>query len=100
MAIFDDTAAPERKLTVQPYTVTSTGGVPSTAKGEPRFETVDDTLPLTAECRDFLDRIADRGTPITDGRAGLAVLRVLDAAGRSMAEHGAPVPYSPTARRV
>ncbi|MCC6437661.1 MAG: Gfo/Idh/MocA family oxidoreductase [Acidimicrobiales bacterium] len=37
---------------------------------------------------EFLRSIRERRTPLTDGRAGLRVLRVLDAASRSLAEHG------------
>jgi acetyltransferase-like isoleucine patch superfamily enzyme len=36
------------------------------------------------ECRHFLDCVATGETPRTDGREGLRVLRVLDAAGRAM----------------
>lgn len=49
---------------------------------------IDKTEPLEQACRTFLDAIA-RGRPsLTDGRAGLAVVRVLEAAQRSILKEG------------
>jgi len=47
--------------------------------------------PLAEECRHFLNCIETRERPRSDGREGLRVLRVLDAAQRSLTDGGTPV---------
>ncbi|HNP62632.1 MAG TPA: Gfo/Idh/MocA family oxidoreductase [Woeseiaceae bacterium] len=47
--------------------------------------------PLRAECLHFLDCIKNRTQPVSDGHDGLRVVRVLDAAQRSLKANGAPV---------
>ncbi len=47
--------------------------------------------PLRAECMHFLDCIKNRTQPVSDGNDGLRVVRVLDAAQRSLEQNGAPV---------
>jgi predicted dehydrogenase len=47
--------------------------------------------PLQLECQHFVDCILDGGTPLTDGRHGLEVVRVLTAAQRSMSDGGRAV---------
>ena len=47
--------------------------------------------PLADECRHFLECIEKRERPRSDGAEGLRVLRVLDAAQRSLEAGGAPV---------
>ncbi len=47
--------------------------------------------PLGIEVQHFLDRCRDGETPRSDGRSGLAVVRVLEAVDESMAAGGAPV---------
>jgi predicted dehydrogenase len=44
--------------------------------------------PLRLECAAFVDAIVTRTTPITDGRSALDVLRVIEAADRSLREGG------------
>ncbi|MBI4614942.1 MAG: Gfo/Idh/MocA family oxidoreductase [Planctomycetes bacterium] len=46
--------------------------------------------PLKLECEDFVRCVKEGGTPRSDGRSGLRVVRVLEAASRSMADGGAP----------
>ncbi|OQX89799.1 MAG: hypothetical protein B6D65_01365 [candidate division Zixibacteria bacterium 4484_93] len=46
--------------------------------------------PLRIECQEFVKAIKSRVPPITDGKDGLAVLRVLRAADSSMKENGTP----------
>jgi predicted dehydrogenase len=43
---------------------------------------------LAVECRHFLECIRTGSRPLTDGRAGLRVVKILEAAARSMAEGG------------
>ncbi|MEK6609089.1 MAG: Gfo/Idh/MocA family oxidoreductase [Myxococcota bacterium] len=47
--------------------------------------------PLAVECAHFVDCVASRATPRTSGREGLAVVRVLEAAQRSLELGGTPV---------
>ncbi len=47
--------------------------------------------PLRAECGHFLQCVEERATPRSDGEDGLRVLKVLDAAQKSMKIGGAPV---------
>jgi len=47
--------------------------------------------PLRAECEHFVACVASGGRPRSDGRQGLAVVRVLAAGERSMRGGGAPV---------
>jgi len=47
--------------------------------------------PLRAECQHFLDCVRSGQTPRADGRDGLAVVRMLEAARRSLNEGGAAV---------
>jgi predicted dehydrogenase len=48
--------------------------------------------PLRLECQHFLDCIRERRQPLSDGRDGLRVVKVLDAAQRSLQSNGIPVP--------
>ncbi len=47
--------------------------------------------PLATECKHFLDCIASGETPRSDGRDGLRVLKVLEAAQASLEKRGVPV---------
>jgi predicted dehydrogenase len=47
--------------------------------------------PLDLECRHFIDCIVNGKQPLTDGASALSVVRVLEAASRSLAADGAPV---------
>jgi UDP-2-acetamido-3-amino-2,3-dideoxy-glucuronate N-acetyltransferase len=97
MAVFDDLQPLERKLVLHPYSIEHHDDRPPTsAPGEPEPITLPDVQPLTEECQHFLERVADRGTPLTDGRSALDVLRVLTGADRSAAAGGVPVRLEPT----
>ncbi|NLD69586.1 MAG: Gfo/Idh/MocA family oxidoreductase [Limnobacter sp.] len=50
--------------------------------------------PLRLECLHFIDCVRTRRQPITDGRSGLQVVRVLDAAQRSLGSNGRPLPLA------
>src|ERR1700756_639644 len=47
--------------------------------------------PLKAECQHFLDCIGNGVQPLTSGRAGLELVRILEAASTSLKGQGAPV---------
>jgi predicted dehydrogenase len=52
---------------------------------------LDTTEPLRTAALHFLQCIEEGGRPLTDGEAGLRVVRILEAATQSMAERGKPV---------
>ena len=47
--------------------------------------------PLEVECRHFVECVAEGKRPLTDGASALRVVRVLEAAQRSLESRGAPV---------
>jgi len=47
--------------------------------------------PLKTECQHFLDCIKNGTTPLTDGKQGLELVRILEASTRSLEKGGAPV---------
>jgi predicted dehydrogenase len=47
--------------------------------------------PLQIECRHFIDCVRTRNSPVSDGHDGLRVVKVLDAAQRSLKANGEPV---------
>ncbi len=57
--------------------------------GDIQIPRVDLTEPLKLECQHFLDCVRRNETPRSDGEDGLRVLRVLDAAQRSLEQGGA-----------
>lgn len=80
MAVFDDRAPWERKLAVYRHKVNWVDGVPSAEAVEPEYVALEAGEPLEAECAHFIACVAHRQNPRTDGREGLAVLSVLEAA--------------------
>jgi predicted dehydrogenase len=46
--------------------------------------------PLRLECQHFIDCVRERKRPRSDGKSGLEVLKVLEAAQRSLKAGGAP----------
>ena len=49
------------------------------------------TEPLRIECQHYVDCVRDRTRPRTDGESGLQVVRILEAAQRSLERNGEPV---------
>jgi predicted dehydrogenase len=88
MASFDDVS---KRLVLYDQRVEVKEGEPVPVKGEGESVPFADDEPLRLECRAFLDAIATRRPPLTDGRSGLDVLRVLEAAQRSLVLNGEPV---------
>jgi len=97
MAVFDDVAK-ERKLTLYNHSVDWVGRIPI-----PRPESAQEVAfpaeePLRAECQHFLECVATRQRPRTDGAEGLAVLEVLAACQRALdgnPQNPPPVPAPP-----
>jgi predicted dehydrogenase len=56
--------------------------------------------PLRVECQHFIECIREGKTPLTHGRAGLELVRILEAASLSLKSKGAPVTFRKEARGV
>ena len=54
------------------------------------------TEPLRLECQHFLDCVRTRAQPVSDGHDGLRVVKVLEAAQRSLKSNGEPLPLDCT----
>ena len=55
---------------------------------------VEPTEPLSLECADFIHAVRDGVRPISDGAFGARVVRILEAAQRSLKKHGAAIKLS------
>lgn len=77
MAVFDDGQPWSGKVQVWRHRIEWKDGVPQPVKAEPEALAVAEDEPLKLECAHFLENVAARGTPRTDGREGLRVLKVL-----------------------
>lgn len=86
MAVFDDRQDWSNKLVLFPHKIDWPGGIPEPIRAEGRPVPLEEAEPLKLECRHFLDCIANKQRPKTDGREALDVLRVLSAAQKSMNE--------------
>jgi UDP-2-acetamido-3-amino-2,3-dideoxy-glucuronate N-acetyltransferase len=90
MAVFDDTQT-ETKLVLYPHRIDWVNRVPVARRAEGEIVDISKSEPLRLECAHFLECVRERRTPQTDGENGVAVLRVLHAAGQSIAENGQPI---------
>jgi predicted dehydrogenase len=88
MASFDDIA---KQLVLYDQRVDVREGEPIPVKGEGEVMPFTTEEPLRIECQAFLNAIATRQSPLTDGASGLRVLKVLQAAQRSLVMNGEPV---------
>ena len=52
---------------------------------------LDSTEALAVECQYFVDCVSNSVTPFNDGQAGLRVVKILEAANKSMKDRGHPV---------
>lgn len=84
MLVFDDGHPWESKLLFYPHQVDFSGSEPIANKADAIAVALTPTEPLKQECLAFVSAIATGIAPKTDGVEGLGVLRVLDAAERSM----------------
>lgn len=95
MAVFDDTQT-QNKLTLYPHKIEWLERMPVASKGEGEVVKLSDEEPLRAECEHFLQCIAERRRPRTDGRSALDVLRVLEACEGSLKACSQPVKITAT----
>lgn len=88
MASFDDVT---KQLVLHDQRVELQEGQPVPIKGTGETVTFSNEEPLLLECQAFLNAIATRQAPVTDGASGLRVLQILQAAQRSLVMNGEPV---------
>lgn len=88
MASFDDVA---KCLVLYDHRVDLREGEPIPIKGNGEQIPFANEEPLRLECQAFLSALETRIPPLTDGRSGLRVLKVLQAAQRSLIMNGEPV---------
>ena len=91
MVLFDDLA--EDKLTIFKHLVEWKDRIPTPKKKEGKSVPFRAEEPLRVECSHFLNCIKKRKVPKTDGKEGLRVLKVLEAAENWLA--GTPTPSLP-----
>ncbi|MDP2167619.1 MAG: Gfo/Idh/MocA family oxidoreductase [Thermodesulfovibrionales bacterium] len=90
MAVFDDVS--REKLFLYPHKIKwQSGKIPVAQKSEHQVITVDSGEPLKLELEHFLECVAKRSKPRTDGLEGLRVLRVLETAGKAFPEKQNPL---------
>ena len=88
MASFDDV---DKRLMLYDQRVDLREGEPVPIKKEGEEIPFPSDEPLRLECQAFLSAIETRRPPVTDGASGLRVLRVLQAAQRSLVTNGESV---------
>ena len=97
MIVYDDTEPLEKlkiydaRVEVPPHYDTFAEFTYSYHYGDAYVPYIKQDEPLKLECQHFLECIRDRCTPITGGRHGLDVVRILEAAGESLRQQGASV---------
>ncbi|PKN68028.1 MAG: oxidoreductase [Deltaproteobacteria bacterium HGW-Deltaproteobacteria-12] len=91
MAVFDDTLPWEEKLQSYPHYVTWENNIPVPTRGIPERVSLPYAEPLKLECEHFLSCLKSRKHPLTNGEEGLRVLKVLNAAERSLEENGSRI---------
>jgi predicted dehydrogenase len=101
MIVYDD-LAPSEKIRIYDKGVVLGGdrGLRDRARVDYRIGDmfaphVDKTEPLAAVCADFVRAIETGEPPLTGGRAGLEVVRILEAAHASLARQGERIPLGP-----
>ena len=83
MAVFDDTRPWSEKLALYRHLVSPGDAPPKLEKAEVEYFEVTQAEPLRRECEHFADVVTGKALPLTDGKEGLSVLKVLSAASLS-----------------
>lgn len=92
MAVFDDRAAPEDRLVIYDKGADWIDNYPVPRQGESVQMVCERSEPLRVEMSHFITCMETREQPRTDGRSGLRVLHVLQAAQQSLQMGGSRVP--------
>jgi predicted dehydrogenase len=96
MVVFDDTNGSEKLRIYNNHAevpaIRSYGDSIQVRFGDIVIPRIDTSEPLKIECQHFVDCVQSRTTPLSDAQDGLRVVRILEAAQRSMEQDGVPVP--------
>jgi predicted dehydrogenase len=98
MVVYDDVSPVEKvkiydkRVEAPPYTDTFDEFQVSYRQGDVVIPSIDFAEPLRAECEHFIDCVKNGCRPQSDGYVGLKVVRVLEAADRSLRDGGCPQP--------
>ncbi len=100
MIVYDD-LEPSEKIKIYDKGITLNGTPGGNGNGDKRYQMLvgyrtgdmwapqlDMTEALSLELRQFVKCVEERRTPLTDGQAGLRVVRILEAATQSLADRG------------
>ena len=102
MLVYDDTVLQEKVrvydkgVTKHPYYDTYGDFQLSYRYGDVNIPRIDDPEPLKMECDHFVDCVRSGVSPNSDGFSGLRVVKVLEAADRSLKNNGRPMPVTAT----
>ncbi len=97
MIVYDDTEPLEKlkiydaRVEVPPHYDTFAEFTYSYHYGDAYVPYIKQDEPLKLECQHFLDSIREESSPMTSGRQGLEVVRILEAAGISLRQNGTAV---------
>ena len=105
MMVFDDMEASEKikvydKGVDRGGQVVSYGDALTVRSGDILIPRISLQEPLRLECLHFVECIRERKRPLTDGVGGLRVVKVLDAAQRSLKSGGQPVAIEPLPQEI
>jgi predicted dehydrogenase len=105
MVVFDDMEASEKikiydKGVDRAGEIVSYGDALTVRNGDILIPKISLQEPLKLECSHFVDCVRERKQPLTDGLGGLRVVKVLDAAQKSLKSGGAPVAIQPLPQEV
>jgi predicted dehydrogenase len=105
MVVFDDMEASEKikvydKGVDRAGQVVSYGDALTVRSGDILIPKISLQEPLRLECLHFVECVRERRAPLTDGLGGLRVVKVLDAAQKSLKAGGAPVAIEPLPQEV
>lgn len=89
MAVFDDTNPWGEKLALYRHAIDFSGDLGNMKKSEVEYLDIFQSEPLRDECQHFIDVISKGVHPLTDGKEGLSVLKVLSAASLSQIQNDA-----------
>jgi predicted dehydrogenase len=97
MIVYDDTEPLEKlkiydaRVEVPPHYDTFAEFTYSYHYGDAYVPYIKQDEPLKLECQHFLECIRERSVPLTNGRLGLEIVRILEASTESLRQHGASV---------
>ena len=94
MAVFNDTLPWKDKLLLYPHQINWENNAPLSVKGEAERVYLHESEPLRNECEHFLACISTGSRPHTNGNEGLRVIKVLNAAQRSLDAVGIKIALS------